>query len=176
VTAVAIFRNPNTIPFCLTTDLLLNALFLWLLVHRLITVHIQFKCSNMFLILYVALDVSVSLSVSLSVTWMVYSHLDCCRIFSILNKTYEWLLMVAMLLSSFGVKQENRQTDRYYDHCLSSANNLKIPFRYLFTYSLKELSKHEQDIWTLSYLAAHEAPRHVLLTLREIPCTLCVCR
>jgi hypothetical protein len=24
VTAVAVFRNPNTIPFCLTTDLLLN--------------------------------------------------------------------------------------------------------------------------------------------------------
>ena len=33
VTAVAIFRNPNTIPFCLTTDLLLNVLFSWLLVH-----------------------------------------------------------------------------------------------------------------------------------------------
>jgi len=27
VTAVAVFRNPNTIPFCLTTDLLLNVLF-----------------------------------------------------------------------------------------------------------------------------------------------------
>jgi hypothetical protein len=33
VTAVAVFRNPNTIPFCLTTDLLLNILFSWLLVH-----------------------------------------------------------------------------------------------------------------------------------------------
>jgi len=33
VTAVAVFRNPNTIPFCLTTDLLLNVLFSWLLVH-----------------------------------------------------------------------------------------------------------------------------------------------
>jgi hypothetical protein len=33
VTAVAIFRNPYTIPFCLTTDLLLNVLFSWLLVH-----------------------------------------------------------------------------------------------------------------------------------------------
>lgn len=75
------------------------------------------------------------LSVSLSVTGMVYSHLDC-RIFDVLNKTSEWLLMVAMLLSSFRVKQENRQTDRYYDNCLSSANNLKIPFRDLFTYSL----------------------------------------
>ena len=32
VTAVAVFRNPNTIPFCLTTDLL-NVLFSWLLVH-----------------------------------------------------------------------------------------------------------------------------------------------
>jgi hypothetical protein len=32
-TAVAVFRNPNTIPFCLTTDLLLNVLFPWLLVH-----------------------------------------------------------------------------------------------------------------------------------------------
>jgi hypothetical protein len=27
VTAVAVFRNPNTIPFYLTTDLLLNVLF-----------------------------------------------------------------------------------------------------------------------------------------------------
>ena len=33
VIAVAVFRNPNTIPFCLTTDLLLNVLFSWLLVH-----------------------------------------------------------------------------------------------------------------------------------------------
>jgi hypothetical protein len=33
VTAVAVYRNPNTIPFCLTTDLLLNVLFSWLLVH-----------------------------------------------------------------------------------------------------------------------------------------------
>jgi len=33
VTAVAVFRNPNIIPFCLTTDLLLNVLFSWLLVH-----------------------------------------------------------------------------------------------------------------------------------------------
>jgi hypothetical protein len=33
VTAVAVFRNPNTIPFCLTTDLLLNVLFPWVLVH-----------------------------------------------------------------------------------------------------------------------------------------------
>jgi hypothetical protein len=33
VAAVAFFRNPNTIPFCLTTDLLLNVLFSWLLVH-----------------------------------------------------------------------------------------------------------------------------------------------
>ena len=33
VTAVAIFRNPNTIPFCLATDLLPNVLFSWLLVH-----------------------------------------------------------------------------------------------------------------------------------------------
>ena len=33
VTAVAVFRNPNTIHFCLTTDLLLNVLFSWLLVH-----------------------------------------------------------------------------------------------------------------------------------------------
>ena len=33
VTAVAVFRNPNTISFCLTTDLLLNFLFSWLLVH-----------------------------------------------------------------------------------------------------------------------------------------------
>ena len=33
VTAVAVFRNPITIPFCLTTDLLLNVLFSWLLVH-----------------------------------------------------------------------------------------------------------------------------------------------
>jgi len=33
VTAVVVFRNPNTIPFCLTTDLLLNVLFSWLLVH-----------------------------------------------------------------------------------------------------------------------------------------------
>ena len=33
VTAVAVFRNPNTIPFCLATDLLLNVLFSWLLVH-----------------------------------------------------------------------------------------------------------------------------------------------
>ena len=33
VTAVAVFRNPSTIPFCLTTDLLLNVLFSWLLVH-----------------------------------------------------------------------------------------------------------------------------------------------
>jgi len=32
VTAVAVFRNPNTIPFCLATDLL-NVLFSWLLVH-----------------------------------------------------------------------------------------------------------------------------------------------
>jgi len=32
VTAVAVFRNPNTIPFCLATDLLLNILFSWLLV------------------------------------------------------------------------------------------------------------------------------------------------
>ena len=30
VTAVAVFRNPNTIPFCLTTDLLLNVLISWL--------------------------------------------------------------------------------------------------------------------------------------------------
>jgi hypothetical protein len=29
VTAVAVFRNPNTTPFCLTTDLLLNVLFSW---------------------------------------------------------------------------------------------------------------------------------------------------
>jgi len=70
---------------------------------------------------------------------------------------------MATLLSSLGVKQENRQTDRYYDHRLSSANNLKMPFRDLFTYSLKESPKHEH-IWTLSYLAAHEAPRQVLLT------------
>ena len=33
VTAVAVFRNPNAIPFCLTTDLLLNVLLSWLLVH-----------------------------------------------------------------------------------------------------------------------------------------------
>ena len=33
VAAVAVFRNPNTIPFCLATDLLLNVLFSWLLVH-----------------------------------------------------------------------------------------------------------------------------------------------
>jgi len=33
VTAVAVFRNPNTISLCLTTDLLLNVLFSWLLVH-----------------------------------------------------------------------------------------------------------------------------------------------
>ena len=33
VTAVAVFRNPNTIPFCLTTDLLLHVLFSWLLIH-----------------------------------------------------------------------------------------------------------------------------------------------
>ena len=33
VTAVAVFQNPNTIPFCLATDLLLNVLFSWLLVH-----------------------------------------------------------------------------------------------------------------------------------------------
>ena len=33
LTAVAVFRNPNTIPFCLATDLLLNVLFSWLLVH-----------------------------------------------------------------------------------------------------------------------------------------------
>ena len=33
VTAVAVFRNPNNIPFCLTTDMLLNVLFSWLLVH-----------------------------------------------------------------------------------------------------------------------------------------------
>jgi len=33
VTAVAVFRNPNTIPFCFATDLLLNILFSWLLVH-----------------------------------------------------------------------------------------------------------------------------------------------
>ena len=33
VTAVDVFRNPNTISFCLTTDLLLNVLFSWLLVH-----------------------------------------------------------------------------------------------------------------------------------------------
>jgi hypothetical protein len=32
-TAVAVFRNPNTIPFCLTTDLLLDVLFPWLLIH-----------------------------------------------------------------------------------------------------------------------------------------------
>jgi hypothetical protein len=32
VTAVAVFRNPNTIPFCLTSDLLLNVLFSWLFV------------------------------------------------------------------------------------------------------------------------------------------------
>jgi len=32
LTAVAVFRNPNTIPFCLATDLLLNVLFSWLLV------------------------------------------------------------------------------------------------------------------------------------------------
>jgi hypothetical protein len=32
VTAVAVFRNPNAIPFCLTTDLVLNVLFSWLLV------------------------------------------------------------------------------------------------------------------------------------------------
>jgi len=32
VTAVAVFRNPNTIPFSLATDLL-NVLFSWLLVH-----------------------------------------------------------------------------------------------------------------------------------------------
>jgi len=78
------------------------------------------------------------------------------------------------MLSSFGVKDENTQRDRHYDHCLSSANNLKLPFRDLFTYSLKESPKHEQDIWTLSYLAVHEAPRQVLLTLHKITCTLCV--
>ena len=33
VTAVAVFRNPNTIPFCLAIDLFLNVLFSWLLVH-----------------------------------------------------------------------------------------------------------------------------------------------
>jgi len=33
VTAVAVFRNPNAILFCLTTDLLLNVLFSWLLIH-----------------------------------------------------------------------------------------------------------------------------------------------
>ena len=33
VRAVAVFRNPNTIHFCLATDLLLNVLFSWLLVH-----------------------------------------------------------------------------------------------------------------------------------------------
>ena len=33
VTAVAVLRNPNTIPFCLSTDLLLNVLFSWLLVY-----------------------------------------------------------------------------------------------------------------------------------------------
>ena len=33
MTAVAVFRNPDTIPFCLTIDLLLNVLFSWLLVH-----------------------------------------------------------------------------------------------------------------------------------------------
>ena len=33
VTAVAVFRNPNIIPFCLATDLLLNVLFSWLLAH-----------------------------------------------------------------------------------------------------------------------------------------------
>jgi hypothetical protein len=33
VTAVAVFRNPSTIPFCLTTALLLNVLFSWQLVH-----------------------------------------------------------------------------------------------------------------------------------------------
>ena len=33
MTAVAVFRNPNTIPFYLTTDLVLNVLFSWLLVH-----------------------------------------------------------------------------------------------------------------------------------------------
>jgi len=92
---------------------------------------------------------------------MVYSHLNC-RSFNLLNKTYEWLLTMATLLSSFGVKQENRQMDRYYDHRLSSANSVKITFRDLFTYSVKESPKHEQDIWTLSYLAAHEAPRQVL--------------
>jgi hypothetical protein len=32
-TAVAVFRNPNTIPFSLTTDLLLVVLFPWLLLH-----------------------------------------------------------------------------------------------------------------------------------------------
>jgi hypothetical protein len=41
---------------------------------------------------------------------MVNSRLDC-TIFDVLDKTYEWLLMVAMLLSIFGVKQENRRTD-----------------------------------------------------------------
>jgi hypothetical protein len=33
VTVVAVFRKPNAIPLCLTTDLLLKVLFSWLLVH-----------------------------------------------------------------------------------------------------------------------------------------------
>jgi hypothetical protein len=33
VTAVAVFGNPDTIPFCLTTDLILNVFFSWLFVH-----------------------------------------------------------------------------------------------------------------------------------------------
>jgi len=46
VTAVAVFRKPNTIPYCLATDLLLNVLFS---IMRLYTVHyISVDCSTCF--------------------------------------------------------------------------------------------------------------------------------
>jgi hypothetical protein len=43
--SVAVFRNPNTIPFCLTTDLLLNALFSCL--HGGIHVKYRYSCHTL---------------------------------------------------------------------------------------------------------------------------------
>ena len=51
---------------------------------RVISVHIQFKCSNLFLIMFVAVEVYVFLSVSLCVVWTLYCHLNC-RICDLLN-------------------------------------------------------------------------------------------
>ena len=64
--------------------------------------------------------------------------------------------MMITLISNFGVKQAKRQTGGYYDHCLSSASNLKIRFGDWCGHSLKEPYKREADIQTLSYLAGHQ--------------------